>query len=94
MNLAHLWHECVRIPTITLGVFVLSIACLLREHTSPIELHECRVTDTICRHGYSAVYTYTQYVIYKDNYGRLNMIGRERENRALIGCDSQCNVTR
>ena len=28
-------------------------------------------------------------LIYKDNYGRLNMIGRERANRALIGCDSQ-----
>ena len=27
--------------------------------------------------------------IYKDNYRRLNMIGRERANRALIGCDSQ-----
>ena len=27
--------------------------------------------------------------IYKDNYGRLNMIGRKRSNRALIGCDSQ-----
>ena len=29
------------------------------------------------------------YLIYKDKYDRLNMIGRERENRALIGCDSQ-----
>ena len=28
-------------------------------------------------------------LIYKDNYRRLNMIGRERANRALIGCDSQ-----
>ena len=28
-------------------------------------------------------------LIYKDNYARLNMIGRERANRALIGCDSQ-----
>ena len=28
-------------------------------------------------------------LIYKDNYLRLNMIGRERANRALIGCDSQ-----
>ena len=27
--------------------------------------------------------------IYKDNYGRLNMIGRKRSNRALIGFDSQ-----
>ena len=25
------------------------------------------------------------YVIYKDNYDRLNMIGRERANRTLIG---------
>ena len=32
--------------------------------------------------------------IYKDNYGRLNMIGRERSTRALIGCDSQSNATR
>ena len=30
----------------------------------------------------------------KDNYGRLNMIGPERANRALIGCDSQWNTTR
>ena len=29
------------------------------------------------------------YVIYKDKNGLLNMIGRERANRALIGCDSQ-----
>ena len=29
------------------------------------------------------------HLIYKDNYRRLNMIGRERANRALIGCDSQ-----
>ena len=28
-------------------------------------------------------------LIYKDNYRRLSMIGRERANRALIGCDSQ-----
>ena len=34
------------------------------------------------------------YLIYKDNYGRLHMIGRERTNRALIGCDSQWNPTR
>ena len=27
--------------------------------------------------------------VYKDNYRRLNMIGRERATRALIGCDSQ-----
>ena len=29
------------------------------------------------------------YLIHKDNYDRLNMIGRERANRALIGCESQ-----
>ena len=29
------------------------------------------------------------HIIYKDNYGRLNMIGHERANRALIGCESQ-----
>ena len=29
------------------------------------------------------------YLKHKDNYGRLNMIGRERAKRALIGCDSQ-----
>ena len=34
------------------------------------------------------------YLIYKDNSGRLNMIGRERANRALIGCDSQWNAAR
>ena len=28
-------------------------------------------------------------LICKDKYGRLNMIGRERANRALIGYDSQ-----
>ena len=28
-------------------------------------------------------------IIHKGNYGRLNMIGCERANRALIGCDSQ-----
>ena len=28
-------------------------------------------------------------IIYKDSYGRLNTIGRERANRALIGCDNQ-----
>ena len=27
------------------------------------------------------------YLIYKDNDVRLNMIGRKRANRALIGCD-------
>ena len=34
------------------------------------------------------------HLIHKDNYRRLNMIGRERANRALIGCDSQSNATR
>ena len=28
-------------------------------------------------------------LIYKHNDGRLNIIGRERANRALIGCDNQ-----
>ena len=32
-------------------------------------------------------------LICKDNYDRLIMIGRERVNRALIGCDSQWNTT-
>ena len=35
-----------------------------------------------------------KYLTYKDNYGRSKMIGHERSNRALIGCDSQCNATR
>ena len=44
------------------------------------------------------------YLMHKDNYGRVNMIGRERANRVLIGrervnrvligCDSQRNATR
>ena len=29
------------------------------------------------------------YLIYKDNSGRLNMIGHQRANRALIGCENQ-----
>ena len=29
------------------------------------------------------------HVLHKDNGNRLNMIDRERTNRALIGCDSQ-----
>ena len=35
-----------------------------------------------------------EYRIYKDKYGRLNMISREHANRALIGYDSQWNATR
>ena len=34
-------------------------------------------------------HNHTHYLINKHNYGRFNMIGRERANRALIGCDSQ-----
>ena len=35
---------------------------------------------------------YTYYILYKGNYGRLNM--SERVNRALIACDSQWNAMR
>ena len=49
-----------------------------------------------CNQMIRLLYIYHIYnmYIYKDNYGRLNMIGRERSNRALIGCDSQWNATR
>ena len=39
--------------------------------------------------AFSATKCTQTYLIYGDNYGRLNMIGRERANRALIGCDKQ-----
>ena len=42
-----------------------------------------------CVKAYMHVSITAKHPIYKDNYGRLNMIGRERANRALIGCDSQ-----
>ena len=42
----------------------------------------------------NAVFLYKHIKASKLNCGRLNIIGRERANRALIGCDTRWNATR
>ena len=55
--------------------------------TTPCDTTPC---DAVVAHAATITCIHVfQYLIYKDNYGRLNMIGRERANRSLIGCDNQ-----
>ena len=52
-------------------------------------LYLCYTRNRCGRHSCNILQEVMVHLIYTDNYDRLNMIGRESETRALIGCDSQ-----